>query len=186
MTICTEHQDTLWMDVFGELDSAHRPIWEKHLQNCRACRVEKKRLVHLLGQVKTTMETPALTDVQSEALTRSITRRLQQEGHASRWKQWFTTNPQRLIPVLATACIFVVVLSIFSYNQFFKNASMQSTTQFSAQALPAEDLDVIANLEVLKKLDYLQKLEQFVETPPNGDLSTKQPKGTKKNATLFV
>ena len=186
MTTCTEHQDTLWMDVYGELDSAHRPIWEKHLQDCRACRVEKERLVHLLGQVKATMETPELTRDQSEALTRSITSRLQRERHASRWKQWFIAKPQRLIPVLATACIFVVVLSIFSYNQFFKSASMQTTTQFSAQALPAEDLDVIANLEVLKKLDYLQKLEQIVETSQNGDLSIKQPKGTKKNATLFV
>ena len=49
MKSCPNHQKTLWLDVYGELAAEERPAWERHLKICGSCRLERQKLVQMLG-----------------------------------------------------------------------------------------------------------------------------------------
>jgi len=55
MKQCSDYQEMLLLDVYGELNPLERHAWENHLGACEHCRKEKEHLVRLLQTIKTAL-----------------------------------------------------------------------------------------------------------------------------------
>ena len=175
MKPCPDHKETLWLDVYGELDPNERPAWEKHLETCEGCRQERKQLVRLLQTVKGTMPSPTLSREEAEALAGSITRKLRGEREETWWRKRVWGIPNRLVPVLAAASILIVALGWFSMKGLRSPSSIGSISHLKTEEqVLVKDLDIIKDLEFLEEMDTLQKLVQVVD---QGDV----PSATKQN-----
>jgi hypothetical protein len=76
MKPCSDYQETLLLDVYGELNPAERRVWEKHLSACEHCRKEKEQLVRLLQTIKTALPTPMFSPDKIAEHARLIHRKL--------------------------------------------------------------------------------------------------------------
>jgi len=175
MKPCPDHKETLWLDVYGELDPNERSAWEKHLETCEGCRQERKQLVRLFQTVKANMPSPTLSREEAEALASSITRKLRGEREETWWRKRVWGIPNRLVPVLAAASILIVALGWFSMKGLRSPSSIGSVSHLkSEEQVLVKDLDIIKDLEFLEEMDTLQKLVQVVD---QGDV----PSATKQN-----
>lgn len=164
MKPCPDHKETLWLDVYGELDPNERPAWEKHLETCEGCRQERKQLLRLLETVKAAMPSPALSREKAGALASSITRKLRGEREETWWQKRLIGIPHRLIPALAAASILIVAFGWFSIKGLRSPSSMRSISNLqSEEQILVKDLDIVKNLELLEEMDTLQKLVQAVD-----------------------
>ena len=164
MKPCPDYKETLWLDVYGELDPHEGPAWEKHLETCEGCRQERKQLLRLLQTVKANMPSPALSPEKAGALVSSITRKLGREREETWWRKRLLHIPNRLIPALAAACILMVALGWFSMKGLRSPSSLRSIPSLkSEEQILVKDLDIIKNLELLEEMDTLQKLVQVVD-----------------------
>jgi len=164
MKPCPDKKETLWLDVYGELDPHRRPIWEKHLENCERCRQERKRLLSLLQTMKDTMPSPTLSHELSRSLAHSITRKLREKQEKTWWRNRLLDIPQRLVPAMAAATILIAALGWFSLKMFRSPSSVSNISNYKVEEqIIAKDLDVIKNLDLLEEMDALQKLVQVVD-----------------------
>ncbi|NIS61451.1 MAG: hypothetical protein GTO13_12350 [Proteobacteria bacterium] len=164
MKSCSDHQETLWLDVYGELDPNEHPAWKKHLETCEGCRQERAQLFRLLQTVKVNMPSPELSREKAEALVRSITRKLRCAREETWWQKWLWGRPNRLIPALAAASILIVAFGWFSIKGFRSPFSMSSLSNLkSEKRILVKDLDIVKNLELLEEMDTLRKLVQVVD-----------------------
>ena len=164
MKPCPDHNETLLLDVYGELDPNERPAWEKHLETCEGCRQERRQLLHLFQTVKVNMPSPALSREKAGALVRSITRKLREEREEKWWRKRLWGIPNRFIPAMAAVCILIVVFSWFSMKGPRNPSSMRSISNLkSEEQILVKNLDIIQNLELLEEMDTLQKLVQVVD-----------------------
>lgn len=175
MKPCPDYQETLYLEVYGELDEAERPAWEKHLSTCGQCRKEREALLRLLETVKVTMPQPVLSRKQADELASAIIPKLSNLPERERRKQLFGV-PGRLIPALATASFLLIVLSWISLKEFKMPALFPKASNLTLEEqVSPKDMDVIKNLELLKEMDDIEKLVQRLDksTEP-GDLSIKR------------
>ena len=167
MKPCPEHEETLWLDVCGELDPNERPSWEKHLAACEDCRRERKQLALMLQTVRASSPSPILSREETLALASSISRKLREEREETWWRKRLFGIPNSLIPALTAACILIVALGWFSMKGLRSPSSM--TDLNSEERMLAKDLDIINNLDILEEMDTLQRLVQVVD---NGNISS--------------
>lgn len=172
MKPCPEHEETLWLDVCGELDPNERPGWEKHLEACENCRRERAQLALMLQTVRVNAPSPTLSRGEAQALAGSITGKLREGREETWWRKRLFGMPNRLIPALTAACILIVALGWFSMRGLRSPSSM--THLNSEERILAEDLDIIKNLDMLEEMDTLQRLVHVVD---NGDI----PSAKKQN-----
>ena len=164
MKPCPHHKETLWLDVYGELDPNERPAWEKHLETCEGCRQERAQLLRLLQTVKVSMPSPALSREKAETLISSITRKLRSEREETWGRKRLWGMPNRFIPALAAASILIVALGWFGMKGFRSPSSIRSLSNLKSEELIlVKDLDIIKNLELLEEMDTLRKLVQVVD-----------------------
>ncbi len=164
MKPCSDHEETLWLDVYGELDPKERPAWEKHLEVCEGCRQERTGLLRLLQTVKANMPSPELSREKADALITSITRKLRGEGEETWWRKRLWGMPKRFIPAVAAASVLIVALGWFSMRGFRSPFSVGSMSNLkSGEQILVKDLDIIKNLELLEEMDTLRKLVQVVD-----------------------
>lgn len=164
MKPCPDHNETLLLDVYGELDPNERPAWEKHLETCEGCRQERRQLLHLFQTVKANMPSPALSHEKAGALVKSITRKLREEREQKWWRKQLWGIPNRFIPAMAAACILIIVVSWFSMKEPRSPSSMRSIPNLkSEEQILVKNLDIIQNLELLEEMDTLEKLVQVVD-----------------------
>ena len=164
MKPCPDHKETLWLDVYGELDPNERPAWEKHLEKCEGCRQERKQLLRLLQTVKASMPSPGLSREEAGALASSIIRKLRGERKETWWRKSLFGIPTRLIPALAAASILIVAFGWFSMKGLRTPSPMRSNSNIqSEEQILVKDFDLIKNLELLEEMDTLQKLVQVVD-----------------------
>lgn len=164
MKPCPDHNETLWLDVYGELDPNERPAWEKHLEMCEGCRQERRQMLRLLKAVKVNMPSPALSREKADALVRSITRKLREKREEKWWRKQHWGIPNKFIPALAAASILIVVFSWFSMKGPQSPSSMRSISNLkSEEQILVKNFDIIQNLELLEEMDTLQKLVQVID-----------------------
>ena len=164
MKPCPDNKETLWLDVYGELDTHERPAWEKHLETCEGCRQERKQLLRLLQTVKVNTPSPPLSRQRAGVLVSSITRKLREEREEKWWQKRLLGIPNRFIPALAAASILIVAFGWFSMKGFRGPSSMRSISNLkSEEQILVKDLDIIKNLELLEEMDTLQKLVHVVD-----------------------
>jgi anti-sigma factor RsiW len=164
MKACPDHKETLWLDVFGELEPHERPAWEKHLEACESCRREREQLAIVLQRVRASMPSPALSREEADAFASTIARKLKQEREQTWWRKRPFGMPHRFIPAFAAACVLIVALGWFGMKDLRGHFSMKSISHLNSgkQVLPG-DLDVVKNLELLEEMDTLHKLVQMVD-----------------------
>jgi anti-sigma factor RsiW len=163
---CRNYSETLVLDVLGELnDSRMCSEWERHLKACGACRIERARTLQLLGRVREAGMPPELSAAQMDAMAGAVGWRLRNERRA---RPQETGWRLRLVPALAAACALLVVVA-FGYRFKDRWAGPEGGGEITAE-LPAEDLDIIKHLDLLKDMDTIEKLIHVVDIdlPPNG------------------
>ena len=113
MAACSDHKETLLLDVHGELTPEESMIWEKHLTACEQCRHEKQSLCALIRNAKEKLSAPALTAEEEQLLSFSIQRTLRMEKPEPRSKRssWW------LAPACA-ACMVLLVAGWFGLKNF--------------------------------------------------------------------
>jgi hypothetical protein len=166
MQACRSHNETLMLDVFGEIaDPGARRVWEAHLKACAGCRLEKQRMAGLVANLKAAGSPPELAPARAQAMAartrRALAGQAQSGAPRSRWKLMGR-------PALAGACALVVISVAGYLAQDWllwpaRIAGLSSETQ-----PPEQDLDVIKNLDLLKEMDTLEKLVHVVDLPGNG------------------
>jgi anti-sigma factor RsiW len=164
MKACPNHQETLWLDVYGELDPIERSAWERHLETCTGCREERQRLLGLLDLVRDEMDPPLLSPKKARALSWSIKRGLREQRATTRWWKGLLGMPNRLIPALAAVSLVIVALGWFAINKVQSPSSFQNLSGLkSEEQMIVKDLEVIDNLDFLEEMDTLRKLVQVVD-----------------------
>ena len=164
MKACPNHQETLLLDVHGELDPVKRSVWERHLETCAGCREERQRLLGLLDRVRDEMDPPQLSPKRASALSWSIKRGLREQQSSSRWWKGHLGKPNRLIPSLALVSLVFLALGWFTLNKVYDPSSLQKFSGHKAEEqVVVKDLEVINNLELLEEMDTLRKLVQVVD-----------------------
>ena len=165
MQACCNHNETLMLDVLDELtDPRVRHDWGGHLASCSGCRVEKARMLHLLGQVRASGSPPELSDAEAQRMAGAVSRKIRNRpGRVSR-SDW----PVRLVPALAAACVLIItVMAGYWLQDSFFGAGRVADLASEPQ-LETPDLDVVKHLDLLRDMDTIEKLIQIVDIPDNG------------------
>jgi hypothetical protein len=172
MKPCTHYQETLLSDVHGELRPHERPEWEKHLEQCEPCRLEKERLVTMLSTVKATLSSSDKASDEAEGLPSAI-RSAWREGlekNPDRTPFWGT--PLRFAPALAATCLVIALAGWFSFKEFRHAGIIQDGSQVvMEEQLASEDLEVVKNIELLEEMEDVEKLVELLDRPSYGDPS---------------
>ena len=164
MKHCREWQETLWLDVHGELSPQVRLEWEKHLEGCRPCYQERAQLLHLLKNVNEAVPEPSLSHEDAGALYNAITGKLKEEhrGKARRRKSFFE-GYIKPIHALAACCLLIVVFGWFGLKGLQQTTRIGTVSDPGAkEQLIATDMDLLQNLELLEEMDTLEKLDQVM------------------------
>jgi hypothetical protein len=166
MKHCREWQETLWLDVHGELSPQVRLKWEKHLEECRLCYQERTQLLHLLKHVNEAVPEPSLSHEDDSALYNAITGKLKEEHHRrkTRQRKSFFEGYIKPIHALAACCLLIVVFwGWFGLRGFQQTTRIGTVSDRGGQEqLIATDMDLLENLELLEEMDTLEKLDRVM------------------------
>lgn len=164
MEACSEYRETLLGDVCGDLDSNAFSVWEAHLKTCAGCREERVRMLRLIGRMKETMSPLPLTQGQTETLIRAIRSDLREKKEARWWGGLWVGRPPRLLPAMATLCVLVIAVSFFGLRTLHSPSKTQpAPDQKAVEELAAEDLEIINHLDLLRNMDWVNKLVQVID-----------------------
>ena len=113
---CTESEEYMALDLYGELPPAQRAQYEAHLANCARCQAarEQVRSLHeVLAQRPRFEPSPDLLVECRQALSDALEReRLGWHGVAREWLAFLQLPPQRVVSRLA----FVLTLVVFGFG----------------------------------------------------------------------
>jgi anti-sigma factor RsiW len=182
MKPCTHYQDTLLLDVYGELKPQERPEWEKHLEHCEPCRVERERLLILVRTVKATVSSPHLALKKTEGLPRAIQRAWREglDQKANRKKWWDV--PVRFAPALAAACLVIAAASWFSFKELRQaDLTPKGRGVVLEEHLASEDLEVVKNLDLLEEMENVEKLVDLLDRRNYGKPSLPRKTGISRD-----
>ena len=161
MEACREYEETLLLDVYGELTYKEREEWEQHLENCLGCREERHKMFRFLERIKQSSLTPELSPEKVSALSWAVGRKLSGRGGDSRWRDRMLPFPARALAAVAAGCC-VVVLSGWLALKWFE-APTRGPGPAGEIQLSQKDLEVIGNLELLEELETLRKLVRVID-----------------------
>jgi len=162
MRACADREETLLLDVYGELPPGDRPAWERHLDACSACRGERQRLVQVLKAVREAMPAPAILPEETKALQQSLTRSWMGDRSKPWWHGLLFGISLRPLPALATACLVLVVTGWFTL-QWVQTRSRTRTVPEPQEKVMVSDLEVLENLDLLEEMDDIEKVVQVVD-----------------------
>ena len=164
MKHCSEWQETLWLDVHGELSPQVRLKWEKHLEKCRPCYLERTELLHLLNNVNEAVPEPSLSHEEAGVLYNAITEKLKEEHRVkARWREWFFDGYIKPVHALAACCLLIVAFGWFGLKGLKQTTRIGTVSDPNAkEQLIATDMDLLKNLELLEEMDTLEKLDQVM------------------------
>lgn len=164
MKACENFQETLLLDVYGELAPSAREAWERHLGVCEGCLRERKRLHQFLRQLKEAMPAPSLSPEKARALDDFILKELKTEDEKKWWKGRFWRFPNRFVPAIAAVCLLILVFGWLSTREVKGPSIFRAGTNLnSEQQMITKDLEVIRNLELLEEMEVLEKLVRVVD-----------------------
>jgi len=173
MKPCSDCQETLLLDVYGELNPAEGRVWENHLSTCEHCRKEKEQLVRLLQTIKTALPTPTLSPDKIAEHARSIHRKLRVEAEGPWWRKMLFGLPQPLIPGLATVCLLLIIVGWFGLKEFRKFELFSTSSQTtSEEQIDRNDFEVVKNLEFLQEMEDVEKLVKHLDETDSQSPST--------------
>ena len=178
MPDCTDQNEQVMLDVYGELDAGARSAWEDHLRTCADCRGEKENLTAMLGQVRQAMAPQPLSMQDSTVMVRKVQDRL--AGFRLPWGRRQPVKEKRAlwIPALATVCVFVLVAIFIGYERSGTIDQPVAQRIDISQKLPENEEEIVKNLDLLKNFNTLEKLSQVVDDSAGRNPSETHNQGT--------
>ena len=178
MPDCTDRNEQVMLDVYGELDAGARSAWEDHLRTCADCRREKENLTAMLGQVRQAMAPQPLSMKDSTVMVRKVQDRL--AGFRLPWGRRQPVKEKRAlwIPALATVCVFVLVAIFIGYERSGTIDQPVAQRIDISQKLPENEEEIVKNLDLLKNFNTLEKLSQVVDDSAGRNPSETHNQGT--------
>jgi len=166
MKHCSEWQETLWLDVYGELSPQVRLKWEKHLEGCRHCYQERTQLLHLLKNVNEAVPEPSLSHEDAGDLYNAITEKLIEEkrGKARSSKSFFH-GYIKPVHALAACCLLIIVFGWFGLRGPWHTTRVGTISDLGGQEqVIVREIDLLENLDLLEEMDTLEKLDQVLRS----------------------
>ncbi len=164
MNYCREWQETLWLDVYGELPPKEYPVWKQHFEGCRSCRQERERLFHLLKNVTDARPEAILSHRDAGDLHNNVMEKLktQRNGKARRQQSFFKGYIKPAYAV-AACCLAIAAFGWFGLKELHQTSRVGNISNIGTnEQLIAQDIDLLENLELLKEMDTLEKLDQVI------------------------
>jgi len=164
MNYCREWQETLWLDVHGELTLDLRLEWEKHLEACSPCRKEREQLLWMLKNVTEAMPEPALSHEDAGALYHAVTGKLRGNPPGKvRFREWLFEGYIRPVHALAAFCVMIVAFGWFGLKGPGQTARVETVLDLAGQEQSiVKNIDLLENLELLEEMDTIEKLDQVL------------------------
>lgn len=178
MPDCTDRNEQVMLDVYGELDAGARSALEDHLSTCADCRREKESLTAMLGQVRQAMVPPPLSMQDSAAMVRKVQDRLAVFRLPGGRRQPVKEKRVLWIPALAAACVLVLVAIFVGYERSGNIAQPVAQRIDISQKLPENEEEIVKNLDLLKNFNTLEKLSQVVDDSAGRNPSETHNQGT--------
>jgi len=166
MKHCSEWQETLWLDIYGELSPQVRLKWEKHLEGCRPCYQERAQLLLLLWNVNEAVPEPSLSHEDAGDLFNAITEKLNKEHRSKpRERKSFFDGYIKPIHALAACCLLIVVFGWFGLRGSQQPTRVGTISDLGGQEqVIVREIDLLENLELLEEMDTLEKLDQVLRS----------------------
>lgn len=165
MGSCPQYRENLLLDAHGELDPEAASPWRDHLRTCAACREERDRMLRLLAGMKESMPVPPLSPARSEMMLRTVQARLsgrREERSSAGWQLF--SRPSRLAPALAALCGLMLMVFFLAPGRSPVPPPVRTPLEQKALGeVPARELEILKNLELLKQLDTVQKLVHILD-----------------------
>jgi hypothetical protein len=166
MNPCTTYQETLWLDVYGELADEERLAWEKHLETCEACHQEKETLLHVLHKAKDALIVPLPSPSPVEQARAAWDREAERKMERAWWPRLFIGIPAWPLPALATAVLLVTVVTWVTVTRWESHPGLSPGSNLVVgRPLTPEEFAVIKNLRILKEMATIEKLVQVLDKP---------------------
>lgn len=174
MNTCEKYEETLWLDVYGELPQEKRPDLKpdlkQHTDACPYCRGKAEELHGLIRAVRKTAPLPRLSAWESENLCRNVIRSLKKENQGVRRFPAFLRI--RSVPVMLTACLLLFFTGWFGLREWPKHPPVQTANMLKAEEMQIiKNYELISNLDLLEDMDDLEKLVETVDQQKYGELS---------------
>ena len=181
MPDCTDRNEQVMLDVYGELDAGARSAWEDHLRTCADCRREKENLTAMLGQVRQAMVPQPLSMQDSAAMVRKLQDRLAVFRLPESWRQLVKEKRALWIPAFATACVLVLVTIFVGYERSGTIDQPVAQRIDISQKMPENEEEIVKNLDLLKNFNTLERLSQVVDDSAGRNPSETHNQGTQGN-----
>jgi len=164
MDYCREWQETLWLDVHGELTPDERLEWDKHLEICRPCYQERERLLWMLKNVTEAMPEPTLSHEDAGALYNAVTGKLRGEHRGNaRFRKWFFDGYIKPVHALAACCLLIVAFGWFGLRGPQQTTRVGTISDSGGQEQSiVQNIDLLENLELLEEMDTIEKLDRVL------------------------
>jgi hypothetical protein len=164
MNYCRKWQETLWLDVHGELPAKDYPEWKRHVEGCRSCRQERERLLHLLKDVTEAMPEAFLSHKDAGVLHNKLMEKLKTQRKKKPWRQQsFFKGFIKPGYALALCCLLIAAFGWFGLKELHQTTRVETISNLGTnEQLIAKDIDLLENLELLKEMDTLEKLNQVM------------------------
>lgn len=163
MKNCSHWQETLWLEVYGELGPEEQQKWENHLSTCEACLQERKRLIHLLENVKEAMPEPSLSRESARALHTAIAEKLRENHHRAWWRNPFLAGYIKPLHVAAVCGMLVVAFGWFGVRGIQDARTVKIVSDAGVEEkMIVNHIDILENLDLLEEMDTLEKLDQVM------------------------
>ena len=163
MKNCRRWQETLWLEVYGELGLEARLKWENHLATCKPCMQERKRLIHLLENVKEVMPESSLSRESLRTLHAGITEKLGEERRSRWWRIPFLGGYIKPMHLAAVCGMLLVAFGWFGIRgiQYPRTVKIASDVGVEEKMI-VNNIDILENLDLLEEMDTLEKLDQVI------------------------
>lgn len=164
MNYCRKWKDTLWLDVHGELSPKERPEWKQHLEECRLCRQERERLLHLLKNVTKAMPEAFLSHKDAGAFHHNVMEKLKVQGNEKAWwQQSFFKGYIKPVHALAACCLLIAAFGWFGLKELQQTTRVGTIFNLGTkEQLITENIDLLENLDLLEEMDTIEKLNQVM------------------------
>ncbi|MEJ5348377.1 MAG: hypothetical protein WHS46_06780 [Desulfosoma sp.] len=162
---CKDFEETLMLDVFGELNPDEFSRWSLHAAECDLCAAERRRLIEMVKSVKAAGIPEPISESEADRLRAHVRRALNNEASGgfpekrpSLWRS-FGWKPAWAFGLVFTAALLTGGL----YWKMIPYAPDSTNTPVTTSAISTEDREVVENLDFLKELDTIRKLVSVVD-----------------------
>jgi hypothetical protein len=166
MNYCREWQETLWLDVHGELTPDMRLKWEKHLEICKPCHQEREQLLQMLKNVTEVMPEPNMSHEDAAVFYHAVTEKMREKHHGiARWREWFFHGYIKPVHALTACCLLIVAFGWFGLRGPQQTTRVRTISDIGSQEqVIVKEIDLLENLELLEEMDTLEKLDQVLRS----------------------